>query len=415
MIFVKLEQAERAVLIGLNAAPADWAEFVELVRTAGAIEVGRVTQPRNEPDPGFYLGSGKADFLKTVVQEQKADLIIAIDELTPAQVNHLSEVTGVNVIDRTDLILDIFANRAHSKEGQLQVELAQLTYLLPRLTGAGTDLSRLGGGIGTRGPGETKLEINRRQVRRRITDLRKQLAEVEKHRALQRKQREKHEIPSISLIGYTNAGKSTLFNLLTEAGTSAQDRLFDTLDPLSRFMKLPSGQGIILLDTVGFIKNLPHQLVAAFKSTLEETIRASLLLHVMDAGDPNLETHFIAVYDVLHELGIGSKDLIPVLNKTDVVESNHTVNRLAKEWSAVPISARTGAGIPELIALMEKKISQTSRIYQVTVPYTEAGLLNILHQHTKILEENYTPDGINLRVESDAVTAQKYRQYFSRE
>ncbi|HEX3043388.1 MAG TPA: GTPase HflX [Bacillota bacterium] len=410
-----MEQAERAVLIGLNAAPADWAEFVELVRTAGAIEVGRVTQPRNEPDPGFYLGSGKADFLKTVVQEQKADLIIAIDELTPAQVNHLSEVTGVNVIDRTDLILDIFANRAHSKEGQLQVELAQLTYLLPRLTGAGTDLSRLGGGIGTRGPGETKLEINRRQVRRRITDLRKQLAEVEKHRALQRKQREKHEIPSISLIGYTNAGKSTLFNLLTEAGTSAQDRLFDTLDPLSRFMKLPSGQGIILLDTVGFIKNLPHQLVAAFKSTLEETIRASLLLHVMDAGDPNLETHFIAVYDVLHELGIGSKDLIPVLNKTDVVESNHTVNRLAKEWSAVPIAARTGAGIPELIALMEKKISQTSRIYQVTVPYTEAGLLNILHQHTKILEENYTPDGINLRVESDAVTAQKYRQYFSRE
>jgi GTP-binding protein HflX len=415
MIFVKTEQAERAVLIGLNAAPADWAEFVELVRTVGAIEVGRVIQPRSDPDPGFYLGSGKAEFLKALVKEQAADLIIAIDELTPAQINHLTDLSGIKVIDRTDLILDIFANRAYSKEGKLQVELAQLTYILPRLTGAGTSFSRLGGGIGTRGPGETKLEVNRRRVRRRITDLKKQLVEVEKHRALQRKQREKREIPIVSLIGYTNAGKSTLFNLLTLSETSAQNRLFDTLDPLSRFMKLPNGQGIILLDTVGFIKKLPHQLVAAFKSTLEETIRASLLLHVMDAGDPDLETHFVAVYDVLRELGIGNKELIPVLNKTDLVDSSNTVNRLAKEWSAVAISAQTGAGIEALIALIEKKISQRAAVYQVTLPYSEAGVLNILHQQTKILEENYTPDGIILRVESDIVIAQKYQNYFSRE
>ncbi|MCL6589067.1 MAG: GTPase HflX [Firmicutes bacterium] len=415
MIFVKTKQAERAILIGLDAAPGDWAEFVELVRTAGAVEAGRVIQPRNEPDPGFYLGPGKAESLKALVQEQAADLIIAIDELTPAQVNHLSEITGIPVIDRTDLILDIFANRALSKEGKLQVELAQLTYLLPRLTGAGASFSRLGGGIGTRGPGETKLEIDRRRVRRRITDLRMQLAKVEKHRAIQRKQREKREIPTVSLIGYTNAGKSTLFNLLTLAGTSAQGRLFDTLDPLSRFVKLPNGQGIILLDTVGFIKKLPHQLIAAFKSTLEETVRASLLLHVMDAGDPDLETHFMAVYDVLRELGIQNKELIPVLNKTDLVESQQMIARLAKEWAAVPVSARTGAGIEDLIGLIEKKLSQRAAVYRVVLPYAEAGLLNILHQQTKILEEKYTPEGIILRVESGAATAQKYRQYFWRE
>jgi GTP-binding protein HflX len=293
-----------------------------------------------------------------LVREKGADLVISIQELTPVQVRNLEDITGVRVIDRTDLILDIFAGRAHTKEGKLQVELAQLNYILPR-QGGRTQFSRLGGGIGTRGPGETKLEIDKQRIKRRITNLQRQLAEVEKHRGIQRHLREKNQIATISLIGYTNAGKSTLFNRITGSVVSAQNRLFDTLDPVSRRIKLPGGQAggreVIILDTVGFISNLPHQLVAAFRATLEETVRSTLLLHVMDASAPYLGRHFTAVQSILQELKINTKDMVNVLNKADLVQNN-PVNRLAKEWSGIPISAKNGTGIAELLAELDRRI-----------------------------------------------------------
>ncbi len=355
-----MNHQERAVLIGIgelkpgSVCEYQWFEFVELVKAAGAIEVGRVIQIRDSPDPACFIGFGKAEYLAELVREKQADLVVSICGLTPVQIRNLEDRTGIRVIDRTDLILDIFARRARSKEGKLQVELAQLNCILPRLGGR-NQYSRLGGGIGTRGPGETKLEADKRRIKRRITDLGRQLKTVAKHRSIQRHQREKREIPVISLVGYTNAGKSTLFNRLTGADVSAQDRLFDTLDPVSRRIRLPGGVEAVIIDTVGFVSNLPHQLVAAFKATLEETVRASLLLHVMDAGSPYLEQHFIAVQDTLKELNIHTKDVINIMNKADLIDDHHLMNRYLKNWSAIPVSAQKGTGIPELLAIIGRK------------------------------------------------------------
>jgi len=417
----KLLKQEQAVFIGINKPGLeglararneyDWAEFVELVNTAGAIEVGRVIQARENPDPAFLIGSGKALFLAELVREQKADLVIALQELSPVQIHNLEDITGVRVLDRTDLILDIFANRAQTKEGKLQVELAQLKSVLPKLSGANSNYSRLGGGIGTRGPGETKLEVDKRRIKHRITDLQRQLTEVVKQRSIQRHQREKNEMATVALIGYTNAGKSTLFNRLTEAAVSAQNRLFDTLDPVSRRFKLPGGREIVILDTVGFIRNLPHQLIAAFTATLEETTRATLLLHVMNAGSPDLEQHFNAVQAVLKELRIDTKEMVNVLNKTDLIESDHTISRLAKEWSAYPISATNGNGIAGLIIALEQRLNPVTTAYQILLPFTEAGLLNLLHQKCRVLEEVFTPEGIRLLIESDTGLKEKYQKY----
>jgi GTPase len=356
----KLNNQEQVVLIGIGELRPDsiteyyWVEFTELAKAAGAIEIGRVIQSRDKPDPAFFIGSGKARLLAELVREKGVDLVISIQELSPVQVRNLEEITGVRVIDRTDLILDIFAGRAHTKEGKLQVELAQLNYILPRLGGR-TQFSRLGGGIGTRGPGETKLEIDKRRIKRRITDLRRQLMEVEKHRSIQRHLREKNQIATVSLIGYTNAGKSTLFNRMTGSEVPARNRLFDTLDPVSRRIRLPGGREVIILDTVGFVSNLPHQLVAAFKATLEETVRSKLLLHVMDASVPYLGQHFAAVQNVLQELKINTKDMINVLNKVDLVQNNNLIQHLVKEWSGIPISAKNGTGIAELLVELDRR------------------------------------------------------------
>jgi GTP-binding protein HflX len=415
----KLAKPEQAIFIGINEpgldafSEYDWAEFAELARTAGAIEVGRVIQSRTAPDPASFIGSGKALLLAELVRQQKAGLVIALQELTPVQIRNLEDVTGVRVLDRTDLILDIFAGRAHTKEGKLQVELAQLKTTLPRIIEAGNQYSRTGGGIGTRGPGETKLETDKRRIKRRINELQRQLAEVAKHRNIQRHWREKNEIATVSLIGYTNAGKSTLFNRLTESAVSAQNRLFDTLDPVSRGIKLPGGRDMVILDTVGFIRNLPHQLIAAFKATLEETVRAALLVHVMDAGAPApyLEQHFLAVQNVLRELRIDGKEIMNVLNKIDRIDSINTVSRLAHEWSAIPISAARGTGLDQFITALERRLSPVTDKYRILLPFTEAGLLDSLHQKGRVLEEVYSAEGISLLIECDTVLINKYQKY----
>lgn len=410
---------ERAILIGINGFNYSnddfetvWSEFIELAKAAGAHSVAQVVQSRLSPDPAFFLGSGKAEELSDLVRNNKADLVISLQELSPVQVRNLEDLTGIRVLDRTDLILDIFAQRAKTKEGKLQVELAQLNYILPRLScGLGRDLSRLGGGIGTRGPGETKLEVDRRRIRRRINELRKELKKVELHRRVQRRRREKNQIPTVSLVGYTNAGKSTLFNRLTNAGVSSQGRLFDTLDPVSRCVRISEGEEVIFLDTVGFIRDLPHQLVAAFKSTLEETIRSTLLIQVLDGGSSEIMEQNLAVREVLMELNIMDKEIITVINKCDLIEPGPVLKRLVKEWSAIAVSALTGAGIDELLGEIKLRLRRNLQFYRLLIPYSNAGLIDSLHCKARVMEETYREDGINILVEMEQSLIHQYQDY----
>ncbi len=408
---------EKAILIGLHHSRPEkenlsfWAEFEELAGTAGATVVGTLIQPRDNPDPAFFLGSGKAEELARQVKELSAEVVVSAQDLSPVQVRNLSDLTGVKVIDRTGLILDIFAQRAGTREGKLQVELAQLNYLLPRISGSDIRYSRMGGGIGTRGPGETKLEVDRRHIRHRISDLKRELLEVETHRQVQRQQREKNQIPTVALVGYTNAGKSTLFNSLTQAGVCAEGRLFDTLDPVSHRMKLSDHKEILLLDTVGFISDLPHQLVAAFKATLEETVRANVLIHVMDAGSSNLMLQYTAVKAVLAELHIETKEMVNVLNKVDLLDSENQIRRLAHEWAAYPVSAKYHLGTTELVQGIQKKLAALVRTCQVLLPFSEAAMLDLLHRKGRVLEETYVPEGIRLLVEMDEPLAGKLQPF----
>jgi GTP-binding protein HflX len=356
------------------------------------------------------MGLGKAQSLKEEVLTTGADLVIALQELSPVQVRNLSDLIGAWVIDRTDLILDIFAQRAQSREGKLQVELAQLNHLLPRLGAVAGQYSRLGGGIGTRGPGETKLEIGRRRIKQRIADLRREISEVEQNRSVQRQQREKNEIPTIALVGYTNAGKSTLFNRITQSAVPAADRLFDTLDPVARRFELSSRNDAILLDTVGFISDLPHQLIAAFRATLEETIRARVLLHVMDAGSAELSQQYTAVKQVLSELKIEERRVINVLNKADTIPSLREVERLAYTWSAVPVSARTGSGMDSLIRLLADQLVKVT-VCHFKLPYSDLTALDLFHTHGKVIETIYGESEIRIKVEMDTEMAGKYQRY----
>jgi GTP-binding protein HflX len=325
-------------------------ELSELAATAGAEVIVRLVQKRGKPDPAYYIGKGKAEELAILVITTHADLVIFDDELSPAQQRNLESLLKAKVVDRTWLILDIFASRAASKEGKIQVELAQLCYLLPRLVGKGTSLSRLGGGIGTRGPGETKLEVDRRRIRRRISTLRKELEEIAKRRDLQRSNRSKSGLPLVSIVGYTNAGKSTLFNALTDSEVFVEDKLFATLDPTIRRCYLPSGDFILLADTVGFIKKLPHDLIAAFRATLEEATYSDLLLHVVDASHPGKDEHCEAVEEVLKTLGIADKPIITCLNKIDLVTGNLERERIRLDHpGAIPVSAETREGLDKLL------------------------------------------------------------------
>lgn len=370
-----------------------------LAEAAGAGVVERTLQERLKPDPAFFIGSGKAEELHLVAEAEHLDLIIFDDELTPGQQRNLEARIGCKVLDRTQLILDIFARRARTREGQLQVELAQLNYLLPRLSGKGTLLSRLGGGIGTRGPGETKLEMDRRRIRNRIARLREQLEEVRKSRKLQRARRQGVPVPIVALVGYTNAGKSTLFNAITHAGTEESSRLFATLDPLLRRVVLPNRLEIVLSDTVGFVRKLPHDIVAAFRATLEEVREANLLLHVIDIGNADWREQARAVEEVLAQLEVTKTPTIAVYNKADLIPAGP-----AESTPALPghrpvlLSARTGDGLMTLVREITQELESFAMEVELKIPYTNAGVLSRLHDQGRILAEAYESDGIRVSV-----------------
>lgn len=388
---------ERALLVAVDTGDYDvqasMAELYELTRSAGADPIGSMVQKRPSPDKATCVGSGMADDIAEHCKQYEMDLLIFDCELSPTQIRNLEALTNVRVIDRTMLILDIFAARAKSKEGKLQVELAQLRYLLPRLSGKGISMSRLGGGIGTRGPGETKLETDRRHIRRKIENLKEQLDEVEKHREQINRRRQKDGIITVALVGYTNAGKSTLMNYLTQAGVLAKDQLFATLDPTARALKLPSGVTVMLIDTVGFVRRLPHHLINAFRSTLEQAALADLILNVCDASSPEAQTHLEVTRTLLSDLGCKDRPMIPVLNKCDLVPELDAVPMIG---NAVRISAFTGAGMGELLETIERNLPVRTVLVEALLPFSESGLAARIRKDGVLQEEVYTENGLKI-------------------
>jgi GTP-binding protein HflX len=398
---------ERALVVGL-ADSEDAPSLLELERlaeTAGAQVAARICQNRAKMDSATYIGSGKARDLSLLVGSADIDLIIVDDELTGAQVRNLEEIVGCRVVDRTALILDIFAQRASSREGKLQVELAQMKYQLPRLSGLGVVMSRLGGGIGTRGPGETKLEVDRRRIRRRITDITRELSEVKRQRNQRRERRERNEVPVVAIVGYTNAGKSSLLNLLSGANVAAEDKLFMTLDPVTRRLTLPCGMDCLMVDTVGFISKLPHDLVNAFQSTLEEALYADLLLIVQDISDENFLQQQEVVFQVLSDLGAGDKPMLRVLNKHDLAPEAHVDRE-----GAVLLSAKTGEGVDELLDAIQTRLRRAHRTLELDVPYLKGDVVSYLHKYGTVQSEDYTETGTHLVALVDAVTEERVRK-----
>mgnify|MGYP005759240287 FL=1 len=395
------EKKERVILVGVSLADSDDAEqslneLEELAGTAGALCVGRILQKREQMHPATYLGRGKTEELKDLIWETRADGIICDDELSPSQIGNLRDELDVKIMDRTLLILDIFAARASTSEGKIQVELAQLRYRQSRLTGLGTSLSRLGGGIGTRGPGEKKLEMDRRLIKGRISQLAKELKEVKRHRQLTRESRAKSRIPVIAIVGYTNAGKSTLLNHLTGADILAEDKLFATLDPTTRNLKLPGGQEVLLTDTVGFIRKLPHHLIEAFKSTLEEAKYADILLHVVDASNPQMDQQMHVVYETLRELEASDKPVITAFNKKDRFEGEYAPRDFQAERTAF-ISAKTGEGVEELLSCVEDVLREQKVEIEQIYPYSDAGKIQLIRKYGELEKEEYTQEGIYVR------------------
>ncbi len=397
----QVEEAEKALIISTESETS-LDELASLASTAGAIVVARTLQKR-KPDPATYIGSGKAESLALECQALEIDIALVDDELSGAQQRNLEEVLGVRVVDRTALILDIFARRAESREGKLQVELAQLKYRLPRLTGLGTVLSRLGGGIGTRGPGETQLEVDRRRIRRRIDDLTAELRELSRQRDARRARRKKTEQTVVALVGYTNAGKSTLLNALSGANVLVEDKLFATLDPVMRKLPLPEGGECLLVDTVGFIRKLPHQLVEAFHSTLEEALYADLLVVVSDLSSPQYAEQRQTVLDVLATLGAGDKPMIEALNKADVAADIGEI----EPPDAIVISAATGAGLNRLVAEIAKRVQKMRARVELVIPYDRGSALSLLHKEGQILEEEYLAEGTRVVAMLDGALHQR--------
>ena len=406
------QEPEKAVLIAVDTGDYNCEtsldELEELAATAGAQVIGRMWQKRDKPDSATFLGSGRLEELAEFCENNEIDLVIADSELSPAQLRNIEKETDTRVVDRTTLILDIFADRARSNEGKLQVELAQLKYSLPRLTGKGIQLSRLGGGIGTRGPGETKLETDRRHIRRRVKSLEEELESLEKRRGLARARREKDGVETVVIVGYTNAGKSTLMNALTEAGVLAQDKLFATLDPTSRALTLPDGRKVMLIDTVGFIRRLPHNLVEAFKSTLEEAVCAKVILNVCDASDPECAEHLEVTNELLNELGCSGKPTIPVFNKCDLAEANVF---LFNEPNAVRISALEKSGLDELLEAISKALPPTRAKVKMLIPYSDGAAGAVLRKDGVIQFEEYRADGLYLELIADMHLIDRYKDY----
>lgn len=395
------EIEERVILIAVSTSDEDDTaasvdELEELVRTAGAVTVDKVIQNRERVHPGTYLGKGKIEEVKERLWELNATGVVCDDELSPAQLRNLEDALDSKVMDRTMVILDIFASHANTSEGKIQVELAQLKYRAARLVGLRNSLSRLGGGIGTRGPGEKKLEMDRRLIHERISQLKAELEDVKRHRDLIRKQREKAHTPVAAIVGYTNAGKSTLLNKLTGAGILAEDKLFATLDPTTRSLELESGQQIMLTDTVGFIRKLPHHLIEAFKSTLEEAKYSDIILHVVDCSNPQMDMQMHVVYDTLRELGVQDKTFVTVFNKVDIKEDEELPRDLHSDYQ-VRISAKTGEGLEQLIDTLEK-ILRSQKIYlERLFPYQEAGKIQTIRKYGELLAEEYQEDGIAVK------------------
>ncbi|MBQ6122531.1 MAG: GTPase HflX [Clostridia bacterium] len=397
-----VEEAEKVMLISTDSEES-LDELASLAETAGAMVITRVIQNRQKPDSATYIGSGKAEELALVCQAMEIDLAILDDELTGAQQKNLENILGVRVIDRTALILDIFAQRAQSAEGKLQVELAQMKYRLPRLQGMGTVLSRLGGGIGTRGPGETRLEVDRRRIRRRIDDLEGQLKEIKKQRDLRRARREKTGQTTVALVGYTNAGKSTLLNALSGADVLVEDKLFATLDPVMRQVELPENRRCLVVDTVGFIRKLPHQLVQAFRSTLEEALYADLLVVVSDLSSPNYAQQRATVFEVLNDLGAGDKPILEALNKADRVN----VTGMIEPADAILISAKEGRGLDALKTEISRRIAAMRHRAELLIPYDKGGVLSLIHSKGQVLSEEYTDTGTKVVALLDAALYQR--------
>ncbi len=411
-MFENKESAEKAVLIcadtGEYDAESSLVELSELAKTAGAEVVCEIVQKREAPDGATYIGSGKLKELCDFCRSNEVDVIIADGELSPSQQRNIENETDVRVIDRTTLILDIFAMRALSGEGKLQVELAQLKYLLPRLGGKGVSMSRLGGGIGTRGPGETKLETDRRHIRRRISSLEAELKELEARRARYRERRKKDGAVTVALVGYTNAGKSTLMNALTNAGVLAENKLFATLDPTARALTLPDGRTVILIDTVGFIRRLPHKLVEAFKSTLDEAVDADVIIDVCDASSPECSEHFKVTEALLEELGCTGKPIITALNKCDVSGDDATIPLLG---NTVRISAKNGDGLSELLLMTQKLLPPTRKRVKLLLPFNKGALASQLRKDGVVHSEEYTAQGLLLDVTADVRMLEECKEY----
>ncbi|MBQ9461693.1 MAG: GTPase HflX [Clostridia bacterium] len=394
-LYENSEKLQRALLVGVDTGDFDcessMKELYELVKSAGAEPVASMVQKRDKPDSATCIGSGRLEEITDFCAGNEIDFIVFDTELTPTQIRNIEAATDVRTIDRTMLILDIFAIRARSNEGKLQVELAQLRYLLPRLSGKGKEMSRLGGGVGTRGPGETKLETDKRHIRRRIEYLKEQLAEMTDRRERHRERRRKDGIITVAIVGYTNAGKSTLMNTLTQAGVLSEDKLFATLDPTSRALKLPCGISVMMIDTVGLVRRLPHHLVEAFKSTLEEAADADIILNVCDASSEEYRLHLDVTCTLLRELGCTDRPIISVFNKCDLVDN---MDDLPRDRDSVHICAKSGRGIDELLAAVENNLPVKLKRFRLLVPFDKAALLSVLRSAGALQSEEYTADGI---------------------
>ena len=400
-LFDMKELEERVILVAVSTSDEDDTEasldeLEELADTAGATAIGRLVQNREKIHPGTYLGSGKIGELREMVWEMGATGVICDDELSPAQLRNLESALDTKVMDRTMVILDIFAAHATTSEGKIQVELAQLRYRAARLVGLRSSLSRLGGGIGTRGPGEKKLEMDRRLIHSRIGQLKEQLEQVQKHRELIRSQRDKSQVKVAAIVGYTNAGKSTLLNTMTQAGVLEEDQLFATLDPTTRALDLPGKQQILLTDTVGFIRKLPHHLIEAFKSTLEEAKYADMILHVVDASNPQMDEHMQVVYDTLRQLGVSDKKVITLFNKQDLCTDKEQLRDFQADH-VLQISAKNGQGLEELKELLAEVLREGQIYIERLIPYDQAGIIARIRRHGQVVQEEFLAEGISLK------------------